>query len=162
MAGTFGQFYVHLIFSPKYRASLIKEHFREELQMYMTGIVQGKKHKMLAIYCMPDHVHILIGLKPYMGLADLVQILKKESTNFINDKNWVSGRFSWQEGYGYFSHSHSELDKVIKYIRNQKEHHAKKSFKEEYLDILQRCAVDFEEKYLFEWIMEGNPNGSST
>lgn len=126
MAGTFGQFYIHLIFTPKHRANVIREDFREELQMYMTGIVQGKKHKMLAIYCMPDHVHILIGLKPYMALADLVQLVKKESTNFINDKKWGAGKFSWQEGYGFFSHSHSELDKIIKYILNQKEHHAKR------------------------------------
>lgn len=118
MAGTFGQFYVHIVFSPQYRANVIRESFREELQQYMTGIIQGKKHKVLAIYCLPDHVHILIGLKPIQALSDLVQILKKESTNFINEKKWVVGKFNWQAGYGYFSHSHSELEKVIKYIRN--------------------------------------------
>jgi REP element-mobilizing transposase RayT len=159
MAGTFGQFYAHIIFTPKHRANVIREAFREELQMYMTGIIQGKKHKVLAIYCMPDHVHVLIGLKPYMALSDLVQILKKESTNFINDKKWIAGKFSWQEGYGYFSHSHSELDKVIHYIQNQPEHHKKRSFREEYLEILQRCEVDFKEEYLFEWISdEGDGN----
>lgn len=154
MAGTFGQFYVHIIFSPKNRANVIRESFREELQQYMTGLIQGKKHKVLAIYCMPDHVHILIGLRPYMALADLVQVLKKESTNFINEKKLVAGRFSWQEGYGFFSHSHGELDKVIQYILNQPSHHAKRSFREEYLEILQRCEVGFEEKYLFEWIAD--------
>lgn len=122
--------------------------------MYMTGIIQGKKHKVIAISCMPDHVHILIGLKPYMALSDLVQVLKKESTNFINDRKWVAGKFNWQEGYGYFSHSHSELDKVANYILNQKEHHRKKSFREEYLEILQRCEIDYKEEYLFEWITE--------
>ena len=158
MANTYGQFYVHLIFTPKHRANVIKESFREELQQYMTGIVQnnGKNHKMLAIYCMPDHVHILIGLKPTQALSELVQVLKKEATNFINDKKWVSGRFSWQEGYGYFSHSHSELDKVIKYIVTQPEHHKKQLFKEEYLEILRRCEVEHEDKYLFEWIMDEN------
>jgi REP element-mobilizing transposase RayT len=154
MAGTFGQFYVHVIFSPKFRANVIKEEFREELQKYMTGIVQGKKHKMLAIYCMPDHVHLLIGLKPYKALADLIQILKKESTNFINEKRWLPGKFSWQEGYGFFSHSHSELDKVISYISNQPEHHVKRSFRDEYLEILRRCEVEFKEEYLFEWAKE--------
>ena len=154
MAGTFGQFYVHVIFTPKHRANVIREEFREELQKYMTGIIQGKKHKMLAIYCMPDHVHLLIGLKPYMALADLVQILKKESTNFINEKNWVMGKFSWQEGYGFFSHSHADLDKVIQYILNQKLHHSKLKFREEYLEILRRCEVDFKEEYLFEWILD--------
>lgn len=154
MAGVFGQFYVHVIFSPKNRANVIREVFREELQMYMTGIIQGKKHKVLAIYCIPDHVHVLIGLRPVMALAELVQVLKKESTNFINERKWVVGKFSWQEGYGFFSHSHAELDKVIQYILNQKKHHAKRSFQDEYLEILQRCEVDFEEKYLFEWIFE--------
>ncbi len=158
MAGTFGQFYVHLIFTPKHRANLIRESFREELQKYMTGIVQGKKHKVLAIYCMPDHVHILIGLKPYQALSELVQVLKKEATNFINDKKWVNGKFSWQEGYGFFSHSHSELDKVINYILTQPEHHAKtkRTFRDEYLEILRRCEVDFQEEYLFEWILDEN------
>ncbi len=154
MANTYGQFYVHLIFTPKYRANVIRESFREELQQYMTGIIQGKKHKVLAIYCMPDHVHILIGLRPTQALSELVQVLKKEATNFINDKKWVSGHFSWQEGYGYFSHSHAELDKVIQYIRNQPLHHAKRTFKQEYLEILRRCEVDYGEEYLFEWILD--------
>lgn len=154
MANTYGQFYAHIIFAPKYRANVIRESFREELQKYITGIVQEKGHKMLAIYCMPDHVHILIGLKPHMALSDLVQVVKKEATNFINEKKWVAGRFAWQAGYGYFSHSHSELDKVVKYILNQKEHHKKKPFRVEYLEILRRCEVEYEEKYLFEWIME--------
>ena len=155
MAGTFGQFYAHVVFSPKNRANIIRESFREELQMYMTGIIQGKKHKVLAIYGMPDHVHILIGLKPYMALSDLVKIVKQESSNFINEKKWLAGKFGWQEGYGYFSHSHSELDKVIRYVLNQKEHHREKSFREEYLDILKRCEVEYEkEEYLFEWIFD--------
>jgi putative transposase len=154
MAGTFGQFYVHLVFTPKHRANVIQESFRQELQMYMTGIIQGKSHKVLAIYCMPDHVHVLIGLKPYMALSDLVQVLKKEATNFINDKKWINGKFSWQEGYGYFSHSHSELDKVVQYIQNQPEHHKKRSFREEYLEILKRCEIEHKEEYLFEWIAD--------
>ena len=133
---------------------MLRESFREELQKYMTGIIQGKKHKVIAIYCMPDHVHILIGLKPNMALSDLVQLVKKESTNFINDHKWVEGKFQWQEGYGYFSHSHSELDKVVKYIRNQPEHHQRKTFREEYMEVLRRCEVSFQEEYLFEWIRE--------
>ncbi len=154
MAGTFGQFYAHVVFTPQHRANVILESFREELQMYMTGIIQGKKHKVLAIYCMPDHVHVLIGLKPYMALSDLVQVLKKESSNFINDKKWVVGKFNWQEGFGYFSHSHAELDAVAKYVLNQKEHHKKRSFREEYLEILKRCEVEYKEEYLFEWISD--------
>lgn len=152
MAGTFGQFYVHIVFTPKCRANLIRESFREELQKYMTGIIQAKKHKVLAIYCMPDHVHVLIGLKPYMALSDLVQVLKKESTNFINDKKWIPEKFSWQEGFGYFSHSHSALYKVINYIRNQKEHHEKRSFRKEYQTFLDRYEIEYKEEYLFDWI----------
>lgn len=154
MSGTFGQFYAHIVFAPKYRANVIRESFREELQQYMTGIIQGKRHKVLAIYCMPDHVHILIGLKPYMALSALVQLLKKESTNFINDKQWVDGKFCWQEGYGYFSHSHSALDTVVRYIRNQKEHHAKRAFREEFQEMLRRYEVEYEEQYLFECVGE--------
>ncbi len=154
MAGTFGQFYAHVVFTPQNRANVIRESFREELQKYMTGIIQDKRHKLLAIYCMPDHVHVLIGLKPYMALSDLVQVLKKESTNFINEKKWIAGRFNWQEGYGYFSHSHNELDTVVRYVFNQKEHHKKRSFRQEYLEILKRCEIDYKEEYLFEWISE--------
>lgn len=154
MAGTFGRFYVHIVFSPKHRANVIQEHFREELQQYMTGLIQGKQHKVLAIYCMPDHVHILIGLKPVMALSELVQVLKKESTNFINEQNLVTGKFCWQEGYGYFSHSHKELDSVIQYIRNQPQHHEKRNFRQEYLAFLDRCDISYKDEYLFDWVVE--------
>lgn len=154
MAGTFGQFYVHVVFSPKYRANVLLESFREELQQYMTGIIQGKRHKVLAIYCMPDHVHILISLRPYMALSDLMQVLKKESTNFINDKKWVPGKFQWQEGYGFFSLGHKDLDRVIKYIRNQKEHHAQRTFRAEYIETLDHWEIAYKNEYLFEWILE--------
>ena len=153
MAGTFGQFYAHVIFTPQYRANVIRELFREELQKYMTGIIQGKRHKLLAIYCMSDHVHVLIGLMPYMALSDLVQVLKKESSNFINDKKWVVGRFNWQEGYGYFSHSHSELDTVVKYVLNQKEHHKKKSFEQEFMKILKDFDVEIGKNKMFDFFI---------
>ena len=152
MSGTFGQFYAHIVFAPKKRDNVILESFREELQKYIVGIIQGKNHKPLAIYCRPDHVHVLVGLKPYMALSDLVRLIKVESAKFINSKNWVPGKFSWQEGYGYFSHSHSELSKVVTYILNQGEHHKRKSFREEYLEILTRCEVDYNGEFLFEWL----------
>ena len=154
MPNTYTQLYIQIVFAVKGRQNLISENNREELQKFITGIVQNREQKLLSIFAMPDHVHILVGLRPVMALAELVQVLKKESTNFINEKKWLAEKFAWQEGDGFFSHSHAELDKVIQYILNQKKHHAKRSFREEYLEILQRCEVGFEEKYLFEWISE--------
>ena len=101
---------------------------------------------------MPDHIHILIGLKPSMALADLVREIKADSTNFINKNKWVHGRFSWQEGYGAFSYGHSQLDTIIRYIQNQEKHHQRRSFKAEYLTLLRKFDIAFEEKYIFEFI----------
>ena len=126
-----------------------EEKRREELQRYMTGIVTNQNQKLLAIYCMPDHTHLLIGLKPSMALSDLVNSIKTGSTNHINEQRWVMGRFSWQEGFGAFSYSHSQLTAVIRYIQNQKSHHATRGFVEEYTRLLQRFNVPYEERYLF-------------
>lgn len=101
---------------------------------------------------MPDHVHIFVGFKPVMSISDLVREIKAVSSKFINDKRWIKGKFNWQEGYGAFSHSHSQIDSVVKYIRNQKEHHVAKSFKDEYLEVLKNNDVKYDDKYLFEWI----------
>jgi len=131
---------------------LISEMHREELQKFITGIVSNRDQKMLAIYAMPDHIHILIGFKPNMSISDLVRDIKAGSSKFINDSKWIYGKFNWQEGFGAFSYSKSHLDNVVKYILNQKEHHNKKSFKEEYLQFLKEYEVDFDERYLFEWI----------
>ncbi len=119
---------------------------------YITGIIRNKGQKLLAINGMPDHVHILVGLKPSCCLADLVREIKKSSNEFINERNFVMGKFQWQEGYGAFSFGHKDLDTVIQYVNNQNEHHKKRTFKEEYLDFLQKLEIDFEEKYLFEWM----------
>jgi putative transposase len=115
----------------------------------MTGIVTHQNQKLLAIYCMPDHTHILIRLKPSMVLSNLVNAIKTGSTNHINEQRWVMGRFSWQEGFGAFSYSHSQLTAVMRYIQNQKAHHAAKGFGEEYTRLLQRFNVPYEERYLF-------------
>lgn len=114
------------------------------------GIVGGQSQKLLAIHCMPDHTHILVGLEPNMALSDLVGDVKTGSTNYINKNRWVTGRFSWQEGFGAFSYSHSQLTDVIQYIRNQEQHHAKRGFREEYLDFLEKFQVPYEERYLLE------------
>lgn len=149
---TYTQLYIHLVFAVKNRSCLIQPDFKEEVERYITGIVQNKGHKMLAIYLMPDHAHLLLGLNPQHSISETVRLIKAESTNFIKDKHFTPFQFNWQEGYGAFSHSRSELDKVINYILNQKEHHQKRSFKSEYIALLKKYAVDFKEEYLFEFL----------
>ncbi|MCZ8332589.1 MAG: IS200/IS605 family transposase [Flavobacterium sp.] len=152
MSSTYSQIYIQVVFAVKGRQSLIQDSWEEELYKYITGIVQNKGQKMLAINGMSDHIHILIGMRPSCNLSDLVREIKKSSNGFINEKKYCSFKFEWQEGYGAFSYSHSALDNVIGYIANQKEHHHKKSFREEYVDFLKKFEVEFKEEYLFEWI----------
>ncbi|WP_374540197.1 IS200/IS605 family transposase [Flavobacterium sp.] len=152
MSSTYSQIYIHIVFAVKGRKSFIQQSWEEELYKYITGIVQNKGQKMLAINGMSDHIHILIGMKPSCNLSDLVREIKKSSNGFINEKKFCQFKFEWQEGYGAFSYSHSALDNVISYIANQKEHHRKKSFQEEYIDFLKKFEVEYKEEYLFEWI----------
>lgn len=154
MANTYTQIYIHIVFAVKGRYNLIKKEHKEELHKYMAGIIRNKKQKLIAVNSMPNHVHIFIGMKPSIALSDLVRDIKNNSSNFINDKRWVRGRFSWQEGFGAFSYGHSHIDSVVKYIQNQEKHHARKTFKEEYLNLLEKFNVDYKEKYLFDWIDE--------
>ena len=114
------------------------------------GIIKERGQKLIAIYCTPDHTHILIGLKPTEALSDLVRVIKTNSAKHINEQHWVMGRFSWQEGFGAFSYAHSQLGAVIEYIENQEEHHRRKTFREEYLAFLEKFRVSFDKKYLFE------------
>ncbi len=152
MPNTYTQLFIQIVFTVRGRQNLISEKHREELQKFITGIVANRSQKMLAIYAMPDHIHILVGLKPTISISDLVRDIKAGSSKFINDSRWINGKFNWQEGFGAFSYSRSHLDNVVKYILNQKEHHLKKSFKDEYLQFLKEFEVDFDEQYLFEWI----------
>lgn len=149
---TFSQIYIQVIFAVKGRTSLIGASWEEELYKYITGIITNKDQKLLAINGMPDHIHILIGMKPTCCLSDLVREVKKASNAFVKEKGFVKYKFEWQEGYGAFSYSHSALDNVIAYIQNQKEHHKKKTFKQEYIGFLKKFEVEYEEKYLFKWI----------
>ena len=150
MAGTFSQIYIQVVFAVKSRDSLIHSSWEEELYKYISGIVRNKEQKMLAINGMADHIHFLIGMKPSCCLSDLVREIKKSSNVFINKKWGSKFKFQWQEGYGAFSYSHSNLDNVIKYILNQKEHHKKKSFKDEYMEFLKKFEIEFKDEYLFE------------
>lgn len=152
MPNTFSQIYLQFVFAVKGRQSLIPGQHKEELHKYITALVQARKAKMLAVHCMPDHVHLFVGFKPSVLISDFVKEIKVESNEFIKDKKWVKGTFNWQEGYGVFSYGHSQVDSVCKYVLNQEEHHKKKTFREEYLEFLEKFSVSFDQQYLFDWI----------
>jgi len=152
MAGTFSQIYIQAVFAVKGRENLIRREWKDELHKYIAGIIKGKDQKSIIVNGMPDHIHAFIGLRPSMAISDLLRDIKNNSSNFINDKKWVRGKFSWQGGYGAFSYSHSQIETVYNYILNQEEHHRRKTFREEYLQFLKEFDVPYEEKYLFEWI----------
>jgi len=152
MPGTFSQIYIQVVFAVKGRESLINTSWEEELYKYISGIIRNKDQKMLAINGMPDHIHFLIGMKPSCCLSDLVREVKKSSNEFINEKKFSKSKFSWQGGYGAFSYSHSSLENVIAYILNQKEHHKKTTFKEEYVEFLSKFEIEHKPEYLFDWL----------
>ena len=149
---TFSQIYIQVVFAVKNRDALIATSWEERLYQYITGIVQNKGQKMLAINGMPDHIHFFIGMKPSCCLSDFVREVKKASNEMINENKLSKFKFNWQEGYGAFSYSHSHIDNVAKYVMNQKEHHKKISFKEEYIDFLKKFEIEYDEKYLFDWM----------
>jgi len=148
MANTYTKIYLQLVFAVQDRASLIQSGWKDELYKYITGIVQGNKHKLIAINGMPDHLHVFVGYKPHQLIPDLLQDIKGSSSGWINSRKLVNGKFSWQEGYGAFSHSHSHLDNVVKYIMNQEQHHSRITFSNEYIELLKKYEVDYDEKYI--------------
>ncbi|MCH6201482.1 IS200/IS605 family transposase [Aquiflexum sp. LQ15W] len=152
MPGTFSQIYIQYVFAVKGRENLLLNPWREEVFKYMAGIIKGKKHKPIIVNGVTDHVHVFVGIKPAMSISDLIRDVKNNSSNFINENKFVKGKFEWQEGYGAFSYSHSQLDNVYQYILNQEEHHMKISFKQEYISFLKKFEIEYEEKYLFDWI----------
>jgi putative transposase len=152
MSGTFSQVYIQVVFAVKGRRNLLQKPWRDEVFKYMAGIIKGKNQKSIIVNGVEDHVHLFIGLKPSMSISDLIRDVKNNTTNFINEEKFIQGKFSWQEGYGAFSYSHSQIDSVYQYILNQEEHHHKKTFKEEYLEFLKKFEIEYDEKYLFEWI----------
>ena len=149
MANTYTQIYIHIVFAVEGRQSLIQPEHNDELQKFITGIVTAQKQKLIAINNMPDHLHLPVGLRPDSSLSDLVRDVKAGSSKFIKEKRRVAGRFSWQEGFGAFSYSRSQLSAVIRYIENQQLHHARKSFREEYIELLEKFGVDYDRKYIF-------------
>ena len=149
MANTYTQIYIHVIFTVQGRQNLIDKKYKEELHKYIASIIRNKKQKLIAINSMPDHVHIFIGMKPSIALSDFVRDIKNNSSTFINEKRWVRGKFNWQEGFGAFSYGHSQIDAVVKYLQNQEAHHARRTFREEYLEMLNKFNVEYDDRYLF-------------
>jgi putative transposase len=151
MPNTYTQLYVQIVFAVQGRDNLISKNIREKLEKYICGIISNNKSKPLSIYCNPDHTHVLIGLSPSVSISEQARDIKACSSKWINENKLVMGRFSWQDGYGAFSYSKSQIDAVSKYILNQPLHHKSASFRDEYLDILKKSEVEYDDRYLFEW-----------
>ena len=149
MANTYTQLHIHTIFAVQYRRNLIVKEWKDKLYKYITGIIQKNGHKVLQINGVEDHVHILIGMNPNQSLSQLMKIVKKSSTDWINKQRLTKGKFKWQAGYGAFAHSKSQVPRVIKYIQNQEEHHKRKTFREEYIEILKTLDIEYDERYIF-------------
>ena len=149
MANTYTQIHIHVIFAVKNRLGLIQKEWKDELYKYIAGIIQNQNHKVLAINGMPDHLHIFFGLRPNQSLADLMQDIKGGSSKWINDNKFVRGKFEWQAGYGAFSYAKSQVNNVIDYIKNQEDHHRKKTFIEEYRFFLEKFNVQYDDRYIF-------------
>ena len=152
MAGTFTQIYIQAIFAVNGRSNLLQKPWSDEVFKYMAGIIKNKGQKPIIVNGVANHVHMFVGLQPAMAISDLVRDVKNNTTNFINDRKLIGGKFSWQDGYGAFSYAHSQIETVYNYILNQEEHHKRKTFKEEYSDFLKKFNVEFNEKYLFDWL----------
>jgi len=143
--------YVHLVFAVRNRENVLKKEIRPRIYEYISGILTSLGHKTIAINGTSDHIHVFFGLNPSKSVSDTVHDIKRGSSLFINENKLVNGRFSWQEGYGGFTYSRSQVEDVYKYIQNQETHHAKRSFREEYLSFLEKYAIDYDPRYLFEF-----------
>ena len=149
MANTYTQIHLHFVFAVKYRRAIIGSEWKERLHQYITGIIRGHKHKTLQINSMPDHIHIFIGMRPDQSISSLIQNIKTESSRWINSERLCNQNFAWQEGYGAFSYGKSQTNDVIKYIRNQEEHHRKETFINEYKRLLDLFGIDWDDKFVF-------------
>lgn len=149
MANTYTQLHIQFVFAVKYRKALISKAWKEDLHQYISGIIRANDHKVLQVNSMPDHIHILVGMRPVQAISALVQNIKAESSKWINNKELCQEHFSWQEGFGAFSYSKTHVASVIAYIQNQENHHAKKNFLDEYVEMLKMSGVDYKEEYIF-------------
>ncbi len=148
-SGTYSQIYIHLVFAVKNRESFLIPAIQEEVFKFIAGTINSMEHKSLAVNGMTDHIHCLLGLHPTQSISEIAKEVKRSSSNFINQNKLLSGKFEWQTGYGGFSYSKSQIDNVIKYIINQKIHHKKQTFKDEYLDFLKKFDVEYNPDFLF-------------
>ena len=153
MANTYTQIHIHFVFAVKFRNGIIQTQWKNNLYQYITGIVRNNNHKLLAINGMSDHIHILIGIRPSQSISDLMKDVKQGSSLWINENKLTNGHFEWQEGYGAFSHSKSQVNSVIDYIQNQEIHHKKRTFREEYLEFLEKFEIDYDEKFIFKELL---------
>jgi len=151
MAGSFTQIHIQIVIVVSGRNSHLMPEWRQVVFKYISGIIKQKGQKSLIVNGVSDHVHILLGLKPSMRLSDLVRDIKNNSSKYINEQVYLPFKFKWQKGYGAFSYSQSQIDRVFRYVQNQEKHHADKSFKDEYIEILEKFNVDYDEKFLFDW-----------
>ena len=149
--GTFTQLYVQLVFAVRNREAALNRNIRKRVFEYMSGIVTEMNHKSIIINGVSDHVHVIIGLNPSKSISDTIHDIKRSTTLFINKEKLSIGKFSWQEGYGGFTYSRSQLDDVYKYILNQEKHHEKITFKQEYIKFLEKFEIDYDEKFLFDF-----------
>lgn len=156
MANTFVQAYFHLVFAVQNRDALIRKSWKEELEKYITGIVQNNKHKLIAFGSMPDHIHIFIGYNLNQTIPDLVETIKTSSNHWIKERKFTKYKFNWQKGYGAFTHSHSQINSVTRYVLNQETHHHKKSFRDEYLEMLRKFEITYRDEYLFDFLNDIN------
>jgi putative transposase len=150
-SAAFTQLYIHLIFAPKFREALLQPNLCKVLYPYIGQTIKNKGHKSIIINGMPDHLHILLGLNPKQSVSDITADIKRSSSIYINDNNLLPGKFQWQEGYGAFSYSRSQLDDLYKYIENQHEHHKKITFKEEFIGFLKKFEIEYDERFLFDF-----------
>jgi REP element-mobilizing transposase RayT len=150
MADTYTKIFIHAVIVVKGRENLISPKWKNELYKYIHGIIKNIDQKLMIINGMPDHVHLLIGIKPNMAVSDLLRDIKANSSRFINENKWIHGRFEWQQGYGAFSCNPADLDNIINYIKSQEEHHKKRPFRAEYMDILDQNSIDYKNEYLFD------------
>ncbi|MBK7433295.1 MAG: IS200/IS605 family transposase [Chitinophagaceae bacterium] len=156
MANTYTQIHLHIVFAVQNRVSLISDRWKERLYLYMIAIAANNGHKTLAINGMPDHMHLVLGMRPTQSLSELMQDIKGDSSAWINKSGFVPGRFRWQDGFGAFSCSKTDLPRLIAYVHNQQMHHRKKTFIEEYREILDRSGLEYDQRYLFHEITSSN------
>jgi len=159
MANTYTQLYIHVVFAVKGRANVISKSWRDQLYQYITGIIKNKNQKLMIINGVGDHLHILLSLKPDCILSELIRDIKSNSSKWVNDNGYVMGKFEWQSGFGAFSLGASQLIALTNYIKNQEEHHRKKTFREEYIEFLKDYEIDFKSEYIFEDLGE-TPKGA--